>query len=239
MVALASGLLAAAVACDLQVAVVVDVEPGGSGTVEVSVGFDDAALERLGDPAEAFATDDLTAAGWRVGAPRVDADGLTWVTASKPFADPESFAVVVAEVTGPQGPLAGTSLEVDRDWISTTTKLTGVVDLSQGLEAFGDPGLTAALGGEPLGGLETTIATDEGRQVADMVGVTVTWTVGNQQVVMTPVLGGTPDRAVVQQRQWTPSWWLAVVAVGLGIPVVGVGVSRARTTGRSAVPPVD
>ena len=50
-------VLALATGCEMRVEVAVDVESGGAGSVVVSVGFDDAAVERLGDPAEALALD--------------------------------------------------------------------------------------------------------------------------------------------------------------------------------------
>ena len=87
--------LAGAVACVLvlagcQVKVLVDtkVNRDGSGTITVSVGLDEAALAQVGDLRSQLRVSDLEAAGWKVTGPAHEADGDTWVRASKSFADP-------------------------------------------------------------------------------------------------------------------------------------------------------
>jgi hypothetical protein len=219
-------------ACEMRVEVAVDVRPDGSGVVEVAVGFDEAALARLGDPAQALATGDLSEAGWQVDGPALRDDGLTWLTATRTFVDPDDFALVIEEVSGPQGPLAGSRVEVDRGWVSTTTGLTGVVDLSDGLAPFTDDALTEALGGQPFGGLDAAIEADEGRPVADMVDIVVRWSLDGQEVEQSLTLGDGPQVVELETRRWTPGWWLVAIGAALGGVAVAVVVAQRRTAVR-------
>ncbi len=140
-------VLALATGCEMRVEVAVDVESGGAGSVVVSVGFDDAAVERLGDPAEALALDDLVAVGWSLEPIERNDEGVTWVRMSRTFDDPAGFSAVLDEVAGAGGPLTGSSVSVERGLVNTTTALVGVVDLSAGLAPFADADLTTATGG--------------------------------------------------------------------------------------------
>ena len=56
------------------------------------------------DLAHQLRVDDLRAGGWQVVGPRKESDGLTWVRASKPFADPAEAERIVADLSGPTGP---------------------------------------------------------------------------------------------------------------------------------------
>ena len=129
----------------------VDAAAGGGGTVRVAVGLDRQAVRRLPDLADQLEVDDLRRAGWEITGPAREADGRTWVRASKPFGSPEEAARVVAEVAGPQGPFRDFRLVRRTSFLKTTTEFSGVVDLGPGLESFGDDELRARLGGTSLG----------------------------------------------------------------------------------------
>lgn len=230
LVVAALGVLVVATACEVRVDLVVEAEPDGSGVVTVAVGFDDAALERLGDPADAVATDDLVEAGWEVSGPEQRPDGLTWLVASRAFDDPAAFGAVLAEVAGPSGPLAGSSLVVDRGPLRATTVLTGAVDLSAGLAQFGDPELTELLGGEPFGGLDAAIATAEGAVVEDMVDVTVRWVLDGDEVAQQVRLGEAADVVVLEQRRWQPQWWVMTALPLAGLVMAAATVARLRSS---------
>lgn len=155
----APGRLAAAVAlavavlaggCQVRTELAVDVDGDGSGTVTVSVGLDADALERVPGLEQELRLDDLRATGWDITGPAPEADGFTWIRATKPFATPEEAATVLAEVAGEGGPFR---LEVtrERSFARTTYGFRGVVDFEGGLERFGDDALAESLGGEPLG----------------------------------------------------------------------------------------
>ncbi|MBV6508479.1 MAG: hypothetical protein JJLCMIEE_01542 [Acidimicrobiales bacterium] len=144
-------VLLALSSCEVQADVSVAVADDGSGTVEVAVGLDQEATAEVPDLAEQLRTEDLEATGWTVSGPEVGSDGWTWVRVEKGFADPDELGQVMSEVAGPEGAFREFTLERNEAFALTTWELTGVVDLSGGLEQFSDPELTAALGGLPLG----------------------------------------------------------------------------------------
>ena len=74
------------------------------GVVTVAVGLDADAVERCRRLEEQLRLDDLVATGWEITGPTEEADGFTWIRASKPFATPEEAGRVLAEVSGEDGP---------------------------------------------------------------------------------------------------------------------------------------
>ena len=124
----------------------IDVDRDGGGFIRAALGLDDEALRQLGDPATELRLDDLREAGWAVAAPAKEADGLTWVRLSKPFADADHAGRVAAELSGPGGPFREFRLERRRSLLRTTTAFSGVVDLTAGLAGLYDQGLQDALG---------------------------------------------------------------------------------------------
>ena len=138
--------------CQARVEVAVDVRQGGAGTVTVSLGLDDDAMDEIGDLGEVLDVDDLVDRGWEIGDPDLRGDGFTWVPATREFGSPAEATAVLDEVSGPDGPFGSLTLARDRELLTTRYTLTGAVDLREGIEAFSDPALTEALGG-PLAGL--------------------------------------------------------------------------------------
>jgi hypothetical protein len=141
----------ASTACQVTLAAGVDVARNGSGRVTAGVGFDADAVKEVGDLATALRVDDVRAAGWQVDAPRKEDDGLTWVRASKPFADPEQVPAILAELNGPDGPFRDFRVVRTKSLTRSKTTFTGTLDLSHGLTGLADPALTAALGDVDLG----------------------------------------------------------------------------------------
>lgn len=137
--------------CQVVLTTGIDVRRDGSGLVTAAVGLDDEALRELGDPTTELRLDDLRQAGWEVAAPAREADGLTWVRLSKPFADADHATRVAAELSGPDGPFREFRLERDRSLVRTTTRFSGLVDLTGGLAGLLDQGLRDVLGGEAPG----------------------------------------------------------------------------------------
>ena len=86
-------------ACRVDATVDVQVADDGSGDVAVDVVLDADAVARVPDLASSLRTEDLTAAGWTVDAPAVDAEGAVTVRAEKPFATPEQLPAVLCEIT--------------------------------------------------------------------------------------------------------------------------------------------
>lgn len=160
--------------CQIDVRVDTVVEDDGSGTVTVAVGLDDAALARVGDPDATFHVDDLRAAGWTVAPAERDGTDVTWVRATKAFSQPSEAGAVMTEITGPDGPLRDVALTKDASVARTTWRFAGTVDLTDGLAAFSDPEVAAALGGDPFGGNVQVIEAEEGRPATEMIDVTMT-----------------------------------------------------------------
>jgi hypothetical protein len=144
-------LLLAVAGCRVRTEVDVQVAEDGSGVVTVAVGLDEDALDRVGRLEDELRLDDLVATGWEVTEPALEADGLTWIRASKPFQTPEEAATVLAEVTGTDGPFRDVAVTRERSFARTRFGFEGTVDLSGGLEAFSDEALATALDGVPLG----------------------------------------------------------------------------------------
>ena len=169
LVVLVALLAWAASACQVTIAAGIDVARDGSGRVTAALGLDDEAVKEVGDPATALRVDDLRQAGWQVEGPRKEGDGLTWVRASKPFADAERANAIVAELNGPDGPFRDFRIVRTKSRIRTKTTFTGVLDLSRGLTGLADPELTAALGDVELGldpdGLRQRFGDDLARSV--------------------------------------------------------------------------
>ena len=196
--ALLVGLLAAG--CQVQTAVTVHMDDDGSGTVEVAVGLDEAALAELpdldrsgvGDPADLtqmVRVEDLTATGWTVAAAETEGD-VTWLRATKPFGTPAEAAQILTELTGPEGGLRDFRLERKRGFGSTEYAFAGHADLSGGIEAFGDAGLALALDGEPLGEDAAAIEERLGQPMSEMVKLDIAVDMPGASQSWSPVLGG-------------------------------------------------
>jgi hypothetical protein len=138
-------------ACQVSLTAGVDVNRDGTGRVVAGLGLDDEAVREVGDLATALRLDDVRAAGWQVDPPRKESDGLTWIRASKPFAQPEQVPAIVAELNGPDGPFRGFTVTRTKSLTRTKTTFTGTVDLAAGLTGLTDAELTAALGDIDLG----------------------------------------------------------------------------------------
>jgi hypothetical protein len=243
---LLAGLVAlVATACQVRTTVSVDVADDGSGTVEVAVGLDADAVGRLPDLdddgrsaatdlAALVPTDDLAAAGWDVGEPASD-DGLVWMRATKRFGTPAEAERVLAEITGPDGPLRDLQVGRDDGFAKTQFTFEGTADLSSGLEAFGDEGLAAALDGEPLGQDAAAIEQELGQPLADMFSLEVSADLpgrGSSSGSWAPELGGDPVEmeASGTVRDW-PVLGLTAGAAACAIALLvvsGLRVVRSR-----------
>jgi hypothetical protein len=156
-----------AAGCRLDVGVDVAMQPDGSGTVTVAATAD---AELVAAVPSAFADlrlDDVRQAGWTVSDPGKGADGSLTLTLSKPFTTPGEANAVLAELNGPDGPLRGLTVALDRSFATVSSSLTGSVQLTGGLGAFSDAALAQALGSAPLANIV-------GQPVEQAVGLAVT-----------------------------------------------------------------
>lgn len=226
-------------ACQVRTEVTVDVADDGSGTVEVAVGLDAEALAELPDldgdgtsgPADLAAlvrVDDMVAAGWEVAEPSAGAGGTTWLRAVHRFGTPDEANQVLAGLTGASGPLRDLEVARAASFGRTELDFSGTVDLREGLEAFGDPALAAALEGEPLGEDAAAIEARIGRPLRDAFTLDVRARLAGSEDVWQPRLGEGPVemRATSTRYDW-PVLGLSVVAVVALLALVGVLVARA------------
>jgi hypothetical protein len=163
--------LLAAAGCRVDVGVVLDVAEDGSGSVEVEVAVDGDGVERLGGDLAAVAElDDLRAAGWEVDGPHRGDDGGAVITAVKAFTTPEEGRRVLQEVTGEDGVLGELRIERMTSFARTEWAVRGVIDLSAGLEAFGDEALAAELDGLPIGRPVEDLEAELGQPLSEVLG---------------------------------------------------------------------
>jgi hypothetical protein len=134
-------------ACRVEVRAEVAVRDDGTGEVAVTVVADAEAVRAAPSLADDFSAADATAAGWTVDGPTLTPEGGLVVVARKPFRTIAEAEVVLAEISGPGGPLQSLGLTQERAFAEVETSFTGEGRLDGGLAAFGDSALVAALGG--------------------------------------------------------------------------------------------
>lgn len=237
VLAAVGALLVLASGCQVKVAVDTKVAEDGSGTVTVSVGFDEAALARLREREPDLRLDDLRQAGWEVDAAALTvdvpappsstpggADGFAWIRATKAFSSPEQLAAVLAEIdAGPDRLFSDVEFQRVETEDDITYHLTGQVDLSKGLATFAEADVAAQLGGDPFGGNVAAIEAAEGKPVSEMVSFEVTTSVaGGPPATLRPALTDTAAQAIdVSTVELKPPSFAARFAVGAAI-VVGI-----------------
>lgn len=159
-------------ACQVNVTVGIDAGDDGRGTVRAEVLLDREAAGRIKDLGRELRTDDLTEAGWVVAPPKTNPNGSVVMVATKRFARPEQVDEVVGQLSGKDGPFQGFRLEQRRTFFRTTTRLRGEVDLTAGLDGFGDAGLEAATGSKS-GVDQAAIEEQLGRALDQIVSIAV------------------------------------------------------------------
>lgn len=140
-----------ATACQVTLVAGVDVNRNGTGRVTAGVGLDADAVKEIGDLSSGLRLDDVRRAGWEVGVPTTETDGLTWVRASKPFSDPAQVPAILAELNGGEGPFRDFRVVRTKSLTRAKTTFTGTLDLSRGLAGLSDPELATVLGDVDLG----------------------------------------------------------------------------------------
>ena len=223
-------LVVLAAGCQVQVATTVQVESDGSGTVTQAVGFDAAALARVGDLSQQLRVDDLRAAGWTVDDPVTEGD-TTWVRAHHDFADPDEANVVLAQLSGPDGPYKDLVVTRTSGLLSTTTRSPAPWTCRPGCRCSAIHSSTQTLGADGSGGLVPRIEAEEGRPVGDMVDVALTVDLPGADETVQGALGSGPQPIDVSSSTGhvlSLLWKIFVVAlIVLTAAVVGLRI-RAR-----------
>jgi hypothetical protein len=106
---------------------------GRSGVVRARFELDRDAVDALGGRlSDGAQVDDLRRAGWSFTGPRPTVGGGAVVVASKRYGRPADLGRVVAELSGPGGPLQDFALARSRTLGGVRYRLRGVVDLGGG-----------------------------------------------------------------------------------------------------------
>ena len=212
--ALAVALLATA--CQVDTTVDIAVDDDGSGRVTVTVVLDAEAAAKVPDLDQSLLLDDVRKAGWRVVGPDRTAAGGWRVSATKPFADPSQLPAVMAELGGEGGPFRDFTLTRDDAFAKTSYRLEGTVDLSGGIDAFGDDALRQALGGTTTGRTPEQLAADAGRPLPEALRFQVrTHLPGGGTEEWTPVLGQPAQQIEASSASRRPRAWLFGFAAAL------------------------
>ncbi len=123
----------------------------GSGTVTVTLAFDDEVIDAAPELLDGLRTSDLAAAGWSIEGPTPSESGQSvTVIAAKGFTSPDHLAGVLEEIAGDTGVFNDFAVARERSFARTTYTLTGQIDASINIERFSDDGITGLLG-SPIG----------------------------------------------------------------------------------------
>ncbi|MGK2957677.1 MAG: hypothetical protein ACSLFB_04615 [Acidimicrobiales bacterium] len=150
-----AALLLVSAACKLDIEVAIDAKPNGSGTVGVTAILDEEATARMPNLEAQLRVDDLKATGWTVTGPTpigsTKGGSKTVVQATKGFRTPDEATRVLDEVSGAKGPLSGLRLNRERKPLWWAWTFEGDLDLTGGIERFGDEALRTQLEGTSFG----------------------------------------------------------------------------------------
>lgn len=136
-------------ACRVDTTVHVAVRPDGSGTITVTAVADSELVSKTPGLAEDLRFADVKNAGWQVEGPtKTDAGGLQ-VVVTHPFASPEEATALLRSLNGADGPLHDVTVTRTATKRQVVTGLTGSLKVTNGLAAFADPDVLAAIGGSP------------------------------------------------------------------------------------------
>lgn len=222
--------------CRVDVAVEVDAAAGGGGRVRATVTLDEAATAQVPDLAAQLRVEDLRAAGWQVEGPAPTPAGGATLRVSKPFSSPAGAGRSIEELGVPLG---GLRFGSDRGLWKTRSSFRGTVDLTAGLDVFGDQALTERLGGPGLGLDPAQLERDLGRPVADVFGFEVVARLPGQVdsnapasrdgAAVWPVELGRSVNISASSEAWNVvNVALAAVSVLAGLALVVVLVRRSR-----------
>ncbi len=224
--------------CDVTTTVDIAVQGDGSGVVTVSARLDAAAAERLPDLDQSLLVDDLEEAGWRVQGPSPVAGGGWQVSAAKAFADAEQLSSVMAELSGDTGVFADFELVRAASFAKTELRLEGTVDLSQGLDAFGDPELRQVLGGNMFGRTDAQLQAELGKPTGETFHFkVVTHLPGGGTEEWNPALGDAPVTIAAAGADRSPAAWLFAFASLLAFAGFGLTVFLIARYNRYKRPP--
>ena len=121
--------------CRVETTLTIDVHGDGSGVVRVRTTLDADAVRQAesngGKLEDRIRITDLAGAGWTASAWTRRPDGSATLVLRKPFAGPAALHDVIAELSGPRGPVQDVELQRDSGLLTTSFDVKGVADLVQ------------------------------------------------------------------------------------------------------------
>lgn len=133
--------------CRVDVTVDMNVEPDGTGSITMVATADAELVAAVPTIADELATDDIVAAGWVIDGPTPTPDGGLTVSLTHNFFSDEEATNLLNSLGPPFNQMAMVRNTAGDD---TTTRLSGLLGLSNGFEAFADDDLIAAVGSLPF-----------------------------------------------------------------------------------------
>ena len=227
-----------AAGCQVTTTVDVAVAPDGSGVVTVRATLDKVAAARLPDLDQSLLVRDLTAAGWKIDGPKTVPGGGWQVRASRPFANAAQLGAIMDQIAGPSGAFRDFSLTRSHSFAKTSYRLKGTVDLSGGIDAFGDPALRQALGGTMFGRTDAQLEQEIGQPAADALSFkVVTHLPGGATKDWSPRLGDEATTITADSSTRKPVAWLFVLAALLAAVGFVATVTAIARYNRIKAPP--
>ncbi len=135
-------------ACRVDTRLDISMGPDGTGLITVTAIADADVVSRAPGLAQDLRFDDAQSAGWTVTDPAGTADGGLQVQLTHTFANPEEATALLQSINGSGGPLHGVALARAVEEGGTTVSLVGSLRID-GLAAFADPDVLAAIGATP------------------------------------------------------------------------------------------
>ena len=236
-------LLAGLTACQIDIEVGIGFNEDGSGVVTVDVALDEQAMALNPDITSLLLTSDIEnpASGWSYNEPRIDEQGRTSFSASKPFSSPAQLELVLSEIFVSDNVFRNFTFERDTSFAKVEYRVSGVVDLSDGRDLFTDPELTERLGGEPFGvptpDLDSALEGVTLRVVLDLP-------VGPEREEVLEFGGGQATRLEMTAQDESGTavvlrWvaWLAFALVGLSVLIAVAGYLLERRARDRSIDP--
>ena len=155
-------------ACHVDATVDISMRADGSGRITLTAVADADVVKQAPGLAEDLRFDDAKTAGWTVVGPAATSDGGLRAELTHSFANPAEASALLRSINGSGGPLHETTFNRTVAEGGTTIDLVGSLRID-GLAAFADPDVLAAIGATPYA--DQVAASHQGPNQA--VGVTL------------------------------------------------------------------
>lgn len=155
--------------CQVSVSTTINVSDNGSGSISVAAAADAETVRQAPELSDSLRMDDLRAAGWDVDIQNPAADGGISVVMRRNFANTEEATVLLAQLSGENGPLRNVQLSRAGGVNDATYVFRANGGLPSGLAGFADADALEVLGAAPF----QEALTRSGRALPDALLLTV------------------------------------------------------------------